>query len=253
VLGVYRVYEGRLKAEVKKHPVPSHIGIILDGNRRWAANHGVSFELGHEQGADTAEQMLDWCHELGIQSVTLYALSTENLSRSPAEVGEILKLLEERLRKLLSDERIYRYKVHVKAIGNQDLLPDSLRGVLRDIEEKTADFNGHYLNIAVAYGGRAEITDMVRSIAEDVKGGKIQPGDITESTIEKKLYTSHLPNPEPELIIRTSGEERISGFLLWQGAYSELVFTDTFWPDFRLIDLMRAIRTYQKRGRRFGK
>ncbi|HXW37366.1 MAG TPA: polyprenyl diphosphate synthase [Nitrososphaerales archaeon] len=252
-LGVYRVYENRLEAQIERDSIPSHIGIILDGNRRWAANKGVSREGGHKEGADRVEQLLDWCHDLKVKTVTLYVLSTENLARPSEEVEELLSLLEDRFTKLLSDERVYRYRVKVKAIGQLDLLPDGMRKTLAEIEEKTRGFDGLYLNIAVAYGGRAEITDVVRSIAQDVKQGSLTPDKISEETISRKLYTSYLPNQEPDLIIRTSGEERMSGFLLWQGAYSELVFVDVFWPAFRKIDLMRAIRTYQRRTRRYGR
>jgi tritrans,polycis-undecaprenyl-diphosphate synthase [geranylgeranyl-diphosphate specific] len=252
-LGVYRVYEGRLKAQVERDEIPSHIGIILDGNRRWAQNQGVFRGLGHAEGANRAEELLDWCSELGIKTVTLYVLSTENLDRSSDELKELFKLIEARLERLLHDERIERYQVNVRAIGHLDLLPDSIVSLLGAIEKKTADYQDHYLNIAVAYGGRAEITDVVRSVAMDVRSGKLDPDSVTEETVSRRLYTSYLPNQEPDLIIRTSGEERMSGFLLWQGAYSELVFVDVFWPAFRLIDLLRAIRTYQKRKRRHGK
>jgi tritrans,polycis-undecaprenyl-diphosphate synthase [geranylgeranyl-diphosphate specific] len=252
-LGVYRFYESRLNSQIESGPIPSHIGIILDGNRRWAQNHSLAIDLGHTQGADVVERLLDWCHEIGIKSITLYVLSTENLLRSSEEVAELYRLIEERLKRLLTDERIYRYKVRVKGIGKFDLLPSSLRDILAEVERKTADFDGHFLNIAVAYGGRTEITDSVRGIAEEVKKGNLSPEDITEETISRRLYTSHLPNPEPDLIIRTSGEERTSGFLLWQGAYSELVFLDVYWPAFRKIDLLRAVRTYQRRQRRLGR
>jgi len=252
-LGAYRVYEGRLKAQVEADEVPGHIGIILDGNRRWAQDQRVIRGRGHEEGANRAEELLDWCHDLGIKTVTLYVLSTENLDRSSDELQELFKLIEARLERLLDDERITRYRVNVRAIGHLDLLPDSVVELLGAIEKKTSDYHDHYLNIAVAYGGRAEITDVVKSIALDVRSGKVNPDSITEETVSKRLYTSYLPNQEPDLIIRTSGEERMSGFLLWQGAYSELVFVDVFWPAFRLIDLLRAIRTYQKRKRRYGK
>jgi tritrans,polycis-undecaprenyl-diphosphate synthase [geranylgeranyl-diphosphate specific] len=251
--GAYRFYESRLNSEVERGPIPNHIGIILDGNRRWAQNRSYTAEIGHAYGADVVEKLLDWCHELKIRSITLYVLSTENFQRSPEEVKEIVRLIEERLTKLLKDERIYRYRARVKGIGKFELLPGSLLKILREVEEKTAGYDGHFLNIAIAYGGRAEITDVVRSIAEDVQKGSLQPQAITEETISGRLYTSFLPNPEPELIIRTSGEERMSGFLLWQGAYSELIFMDVYWPAFRKIDLLRAIRTYQKRQRRMGK
>ena len=252
-LGAYRVYEGRLKALVDGEGVPGHIGIILDGNRRWALDTQVFRGRGHEEGANRAEELLDWCHDLGIKTVTLYVLSTENLDRSADELNELFKLIEARLERLLDDERITRYRVNVRAIGHLDLLPDSIVGLLGAIEKKTGGYHDHYLNIAVAYGGRAEITDVVKSIAMDVSGGKLNPDSITEETVSRRLYTSYLPNQEPDLIIRTSGEERMSGFLLWQGAYSELVFVDVFWPAFRLIDLLRAIRTYQKRKRRYGR
>jgi len=252
-LGVYRLYESRLNSQIEGGPIPGHIGIILDGNRRWAQNHKLTVDLGHTQGADVVERLLDWCHEIGIKSITLYVLSTENLRRSSQEVADLYRLIEERLKRLLTDERIYRYRVRVKGIGKFDLLPDSMKEILEQVEKKTADFDGHFLNIAVAYGGRAEITDSVRDIAEDVKNGKLSPSDITEDTIARRLYTSHLPNQEPDLIIRTSGEERTSGFLLWQGAYSELVFLDVYWPAFRKIDLLRAVRTFQRRQRRLGR
>ncbi len=251
--GAYRIYENRLTAQVRKGKIPEHIAIILDGNRRWAQNRNYSVEAGHAYGADVVENLLDWCHDLGIRSITLYALSTENLKRSPEEVQELLKLIEERLRKLLTDDRIYRYRVRVKGIGKMEFLPESLLATLREVEEKTASFDGHYLNIGLAYGGRAEITDVVRSIAQDVKQGKIEPESIEEETIANRLYTAYLPNPEPDVIIRTSGEERMSGFLLWQSAYSELIFLDVYLPAFRKIDLLRAVRTYQKRQRRFGR
>lgn len=252
-LGVYKVYESMLNSQIESGPIPGHIGIILDGNRRWAQNHRLTIDLGHTQGADVVERLLDWCHEIGIKSITLYVLSTENLQRSSEEISELYRLIEERLKRLLTDERIYRYKVRVKGIGKFDLLPSSMRQILEEVEKKTAGFDGHFLNIAVAYGGRAEITDTVKDIAEEVKKGTLSPGDITEETISRRLYTSHLPNPEPDLIVRTSGEERMSGFLLWQGAYSELVFLDVYWPAFRKIDLLRAVRTFQRRQRRLGR
>jgi tritrans,polycis-undecaprenyl-diphosphate synthase [geranylgeranyl-diphosphate specific] len=252
-LGVYKIYEGRLRSQIEKDRIPSHIGIILDGNRRWAASQGVSEGLGHEEGANRAEELLDWCHELGIKTVTLYVLSTENLDRPPEELKELFDLIQARLARLLSDERITRYRVKVRAIGQLDLLPQSIKDLLAAIEQKTANFDEHYLNIALAYGGRAEIIDMVRSVAQDVRSGKLAPDQINEETVARRLYTSYLPNQEPDLIIRTSGEERMSGFLLWQGAYSELVFVDVFWPAFRFIDLLRAVRTYQKRSRRYGR
>ena len=180
-------------------------------------------------------------------------LSTENLNRSPDELKELFELFTERLNRLLSDERIVRFKVHVKAIGRLELVTPRMREILNAIEVRTAEYSDHFLNIAIAYGGRAEIVDSVRKIAWLVKEDKISPDEIDQKTIEDSLYTSHLPNPDPDLVIRTSGEERLSGFLLWQSAYSELVFVDEYWPNFRKIDLMRAVRTYQRRTRRFGR
>ncbi len=208
--------------------------------------------LGHAKGADTVEQLLDWCEKLGVKNITLYAFSTENFSRSPEEVQEIMKIAEERFRKLLSDERIHRNRVHVKVIGRVNLVPESLQKIIAQVEEATKDYDNEFLNFAFAYGGRAEIVDAAKVIAEKVKNGELTVDEVDEATFEKYLYTSHMPNQEPDLIVRTSGEERMSGFLLWQAAYSELCFLDVYWPDFRLIDLLRAFRTYQRRKRRFG-
>lgn len=208
--------------------------------------------LGHAKGADTVEQLLDWCEKLGVKNITLYAFSTENFSRSPEEVQEIMKIAEERFRKLLTDERIHRNRVHVKVIGRVNLVPESLQKIISQVEEATKDYDNEFLNFAFAYGGRAEIVDAAKVIAEKVKNGELTVDDVNEATFEKYLYTSHMPNQDPDLIVRTSGEERMSGFLLWQAAYSELCFLDVYWPDFRLIDLLRAFRTYQRRKRRFG-
>lgn len=254
LLGVYRVYESILSRSIKKNEnLPKHIGIILDGNRRWASNKSAERVLGHIMGADNVEELLGWCHDIGIRTITLYVLSTENLERSRDELEELFSLFRERFERLLNDERLERWGIRVKALGRLDLLSPDIRDLLHRIEIKTQNYTNHFLNIAIAYGGRAEIVDSVRKIAEYVREGKIKPEEIDQKTIEQSLYTSYLPNPDPDLIIRTSGEERLSGFLLWQSAYSELVFFDEYWPDFRKIDLMRAIRTYQKRTRRFGK
>jgi tritrans,polycis-undecaprenyl-diphosphate synthase [geranylgeranyl-diphosphate specific] len=182
----------------------------------------------------------------------LYAFSTENFQRSSSEVDEIMRIAEERFRQILTDERIQRDKIRVKVIGRVNLLPESLQKLITDVERTTQDYDGHFLNFAFAYGGRAEIVDAAKKIAEEVSRGSMSPEDVDEKTFGQHLYTSHLPNQDPDLIIRTSGEERLSGFLLWQSAYSELFFLDVYWPDFRLIDLLRAIRTFQKRKRRFG-
>jgi tritrans,polycis-undecaprenyl-diphosphate synthase [geranylgeranyl-diphosphate specific] len=252
VLGVYKAYERWLLYQVKNYAKPGHVAIILDGNRRWANEQEINPWLGHARGADTVEQLLDWCEKLGVKSVTLYAFSTENFRRSSEEVQEIMVIAEEKFRKLLLDERIHRNKVHVKVIGRVNLLPESLQKLIVEVEEATAGYDREFLNFAFAYGGRAEIVDAAKGIAEKVKTGELRVDDVNEDMFEKYLYTSHMPNQEPDMIIRTSGEERLSGFLLWQAAYSELVFLDVYWPDFRLIDLLRAFRTYQRRKRRFG-
>ena len=257
-IGVYKIYEKWLWQQVKNGVKPEHIAIILDGNRRWANEQEKAPGLlqdkwGHKNGADTVELLLDWCHMLDVKYVTLYTFSTENFSRKSEEVQKIMQIAEERFRKLLNDERIHRDKVHVKVIGRVNLLPKSLQESIEDVEKATASYDSYFWNFAFAYGGRAEIVDAAKTIAEKVKGGELELADVTESTIEKYLYTAHMDKQDPDMIIRTSGEERLSGFLLWQAAYSELLFLDVYWPDFRLIDLLRAIRTFQYRKRRFGK
>ncbi len=253
ILRVYPLYERWLLHQVKGKPIPQHIAVILDGNRRWAQSRMLKPWLGHLYGADKAEELLDWCLKLGVKTLTLYAFSTENFERPREEVEAIFKVIEEKLLKLADDPRVYKHKVRVKLLGRRELLPENLRRLFEEVERKTEHFDQHFLNIAVAYGGRAEITDAVRRIAEAVKRGEVEPSQIDEELIERHLYTAHLPNPHPDLIIRTSGEERLSGFLLWQSAYSELCFLDVYWPEFRRIDLLRAIRVYQSRQRRFGR
>lgn len=252
-LGVYKAYEKYLSYEIAKGQSPKHVGIILDGNRRWAKMRSIPTWLGHWYGAQLADEVLEWCRELRIRAITLFVLSTENLARSPEEVQELFRVITDKLNELLTDPRIHAYKVRVKGIGDLSVLPKELQDLLAKIEEATKNHNSLYLNIALAYGGRYEIVDVVKKLASRVKQGEIEPYMISESMITENLYTAYLPYPEPDLIIRTSGEERLSGFLLWQSAYSELVFLDVYWPDFRKIDLMRAIRTYQKRARRFGR
>jgi tritrans,polycis-undecaprenyl-diphosphate synthase [geranylgeranyl-diphosphate specific] len=227
--------------------------VILDGNRRWAEERSLPRWLGHKKGADKIEALIDWCFDdLKVKSVTLYSFSTENFSRQPGEVEGIMKIAEEKLTKILTDERIRKNKVQVRIIGRQELLPKPLQELIRKVEEKTKNYDGHFLNIALAYGGRAEIVDATRKLAHEVEKGRLKPDAIEEQLFEKYLYTAHLPKQDPDIIIRTSGEERLSGFLLWQSAYSELFFLDIYWPDFRRIDLLRAVRTFQKRKRRFG-
>jgi len=252
VIGAYKLYEKWLWLQVKNGAKLEHIAIILDGNRRWALENELNPWLGHKKGAETVEQLLDWCEKLGVKFVTLYTFSTENFRRSPQEIEEIMKIAQEKFRELLTDERIHRNKVHVKVIGRVNLLPESLQQLIADVEKATENYDNQFLNFAFAYGGRAEIVDAAKIIAEKVKDGELNLDNVDESTFEKYLYTAHMPKQEPDLIVRTSGEERLSGFLLWQSAYSELAFLDVYWPDFRLIDLLRAIRTFQTRKRRYG-
>ena len=252
VLGIYKVYEKWLWWQIQGGKKPDHIAIILDGNRRWASRKAMIPWLGHRHGADKIDDLMDWCIELDVNAITLYAFSTENFQRPEKEVEEIMRLLEEKLLSILSNQRIHDNKIKVKVIGRTDLLPQSMQNVIKRVEEATTQYDERLLNVAMAYGGRAEIVDATKKIARKVQKGELAPDKINEKIFEKYLYTAHMPRQDADLIIRTSGEERLSGFLSWQSAYSELCFVDVNWPDFRLIDLLRAVRTYQKRKRRFG-
>jgi tritrans,polycis-undecaprenyl-diphosphate synthase [geranylgeranyl-diphosphate specific] len=253
ITGIYKLYEKWLWYQIKNEKSPEHIAVILDGNRRWAGGRSLPTWLGHKEGADKVEDLIGWCFDyLNVKSITLYAFSTENFLRQASEVEGIMKLAEEKLTKILTDQRIHKDEVHVRIIGRQALLPEQLQGLVKRVEEATKDYNEHFLNIALAYGGRAEIVDAARKLAHEVEKGRLKPDAIEEQLFEKYLYTAHLPKQDPDIIIRTSGEERLSGFLLWQSAYSELFFLDIYWPDFRRIDLLRAVRTFQKRKRRYG-
>jgi len=252
LLGIYKIYEKWLEKTIEKGEIPAHIAIIMDGNRRWAMKRGLEPWLGHRFGAEKLEEVVEWCLKLGIKVVTFFALSTENLRRDRRELEELFKLFKEKIEEQLNGDLLHKNRIRVKVIGKKELLPGDLRDLLERLEEATKSYDNLFVNLAIAYGGRAEITDAARRLAEDVVSGKIRISDINEETISRYLYTADLPIQEPDMIIRTSGEERISNFLLWQSAYSELVFLDVYWPEFRKIDLMRAIRTYQKRQRRFG-
>ena len=233
--------------------MPNHIAIILDGNRRWAKRNLSISKEGHFKGADAVEDLLDWCEEFDIKIITLYVLSAENLSRRDLELEYLFELIRTRLEKLFNDPRIHKNQMRVKAMGRIELLPDSIKDVLKRLDSATKNYEKHFLNIAIAYGGHDELIDAVKKISSKIKDGTLKIDDINKKEIESNLYTSHLPQSSPDMILRTSGEKRLSGFLLWQSAYSELVFMDVFWPGFRKIDLMRAIRTFQKRKRRIGK
>ena len=229
------------------------MALILDGNRRWAKRHLTMSKVGHGKGADAVENLLDWCEQLDIKIITLYALSAENLNRNDGELDDLYELIRLRLQKLYEDPRIHKNKMRVKGIGRIELLPNSIKEILQKLDETTKGYDNHFLNIALAYGGQYELVDAVKKIGEKIKDGELNVKDIDKKEIESNLYTSYLPQSSPDMILRTSGEKRLSGFLMWQSVYSELVFMDIFWPEFRKIDLMRAIRTFQKRKRRLGK
>lgn len=248
---VYDYYENKLLRDVKKGSMPEHVGLILDGNRRWAIEAGLSPEKGHEFGFEKAKEVLKWCWELGIKVVTIYVLSTENLKRDERELKHLFWLIKKGLIEVLSNPDIEKYKVRIKAIGRLEYLDDEIIDLIKKVEEKTKHYEENRLYIAIAYGGRAEIIDATKKIVDAVMRGDLKKEEINEDTFSKFLYTQG--DKDPDLIIRTSGEERLSGFLLWQSAYSELYFMDVYWPEMRKIDLLRAIRTYQKRKRRFGR
>jgi short-chain Z-isoprenyl diphosphate synthase len=236
--------------------MPRHVGIILDGNRRAAEAKGISeAHLIYKAGAEKLDDVLDWCEELQISAVTLWVFSTENLRRPATEVSGILSAIQEKLRKLVDDPEIHRQRVRVRAVGKLEVLPQSVVRTIRAAEQATDTYDAMTLNIAVAYGGRQEIVDAFRALlrVKLKEGYKLEDviEQITAEAISGHLYTAGLP--DPDLIIRTSGEIRLSGFLLWQSAYSEFYFTDVNWPDFRKIDFLRAIRSYQQRLRRFGR
>ena len=252
-MGLYSMYERKLEREIKNGEIPGHIAVILDGNRRWAHRYTISEGIGHFRGADAVENLLDWCEELGIRIVTLYVLSAENMHRDNDELAGLYDLIKTRLHKLYNDPRIHRDQMRVHAIGRIEQLPSSIQDILAKLDEATVNYNRRYLNVAIAYGGQREMVDAVKKIAAQIRDGSLDIDDISSDIIESNLYTSYLPQPSPDMILRTSGEQRLSGFLLWQSAYSELIFLDILWPEFRKIDLLRSVRIFQRRRRRMGK
>lgn len=252
-LGIYKLYEWWLESQVRSLDPPEHVALILDGNRRWASRQNLALWEGYRAGMRKADEVLRWSFDLGIKTMTLYVFSIENFRRPKGEVEGLMALCEEKFKEILENEDVHRYRVRIKVLGDLELLPEGLRKLVPKVEDATAKYDSYWLNIALAYGGRREIVDAARRIGEEVLKGSLTPSEIDEDLFTKYLYTSHLPKPEPDLIIRTSGEERLSGFLLWQSAYSELCFLDVYWPEFRRIDLLRAIRTFQRRKRRFGR
>lgn len=247
----YATYSSSLEKEIRAGAIPGHVAIIMDGNRRYAQEVlGADPKEGHRLGRKKLEEVLHWCMDLDISILTVYAFSMENFNRGDDEVDYLMELLELSLYEFADDEDVHANKVAIRVIGDRTTLPESVRKAMDYAYERTEGYSDHYLNMAIAYGGRQDITSAVRSIAQDVADGRMSVEDITEQTVSERISTSGMP--DPDLVLRTSGEIRVSNFLLWQLAYSELYFTDVYWPGFRYIDFLRAIRTYQQRVRRFG-
>jgi short-chain Z-isoprenyl diphosphate synthase len=247
---VYALYERRLLRQLQGRPVPRHVGVILDGNRRWAHALGEDAAHGHRRGADKIEDLLRWCTEAGVEVVTLWLLSTDNLSRPRAELDPLLGIIEAVAEDLAAPHRRWR----IKAVGALDLLPPETAQVLKTASERTAHRTGTSVNMAVGYGGRREIADAVRSLLHEHADRGTPIEELAEvldvDHIADHLYTRG--QPDPDLVIRTSGEQRLSGFMLWQSAHSEFYFCDALWPDFRRVDFLRALRSYSARHRRYG-
>lgn len=238
-----------LISSIQKDRLPRHIAIIMDGNGRWAKEKGEDRLFGHYQGVESVRDIVEGAAELGIEYLTLYAFSTENWDRPAAEVSGLMELLVTTIRNEVSTLNKNNIRLHV--IGDLNMLPDYARHELEEALEMTADNTGLQLVMALSYSGRWELLEAVRLIADKVKAGQLSPEEIDEQTLQNNLSTHAFP--DPELMIRTSGEYRISNFLLYQLAYAELYFTDVCWPDFRKKDLYEAILNYQQRERRFGK
>ena len=253
---VYRIYERELDRGIRHGPIPQHVGVILDGNRRFAKKAGLAVVTdGHRRGADKVEELVGWCDDLEIPAVTLWALSTDNFKRGPDELKAIVALIEEKVAAFSDDSSESPRRRRVRMVGRRELLPQSTQDAIARAEEATANDGPYELLVAIGYGGREEITDAVRRmIADRVRNGDSLEGiasSIEPDEISRYLYAPDIP--DPDLIIRTSGELRLSGFLLWQSAYSEYYFCDVFWPEFRRIDFLRAVRSYADRERRRGR
>lgn len=237
-----------LRDKIDKERLPRHIAIIMDGNGRWAQKRGLPRTMGHKAGVEAIRGIVKACSNLGVEVLTVYAFSTENWRRPKEEVGVLMTLLTDYLRRELNE--LHENKVQIRMIGNMSQLPLEAQQELKSSIKRTQNNSGLILNLALNYGGRAEITSAVRRISEAVVQGRLKPQDITEEIIDESLFTSGLP--DPDLLIRTSGEMRLSNFLLWQLAYTEIVVTDCLWPDFNSEELVEAIMAFQKRERRFG-
>ena len=246
---LYAAYARRLAAQLTPRDIPRHVGVMLDGNRRWAKERGTSTAQGHQAGADNIANLLGWCEEVGVEVVTLWLLSTDNLARPEAELAPLLGIIERAVTDLAETGR---WRVH--PVGALDLLPTSTAAVLKDAAERTSGVSGMLVNVAVGYGGRREIADAVRSLLLEHARAGTSIEELAETLdaehIAEYLYTKG--QPDPDLVIRTSGEQRLGGFLLWQSAHSEFYFCEAYWPAFRKVDFLRALRAYGDRHRRFG-
>jgi short-chain Z-isoprenyl diphosphate synthase len=248
---IVHVYERRLARALEGADIPCHVGVIMDGNRRWARSIGLEdVAHGHRRGADKIVDLLGWCDDAGVAVVTLFMLSTDNLHRSESEVTALLQIIEDVAVDLARPGRRWQ----VRPVGALELLPPEMVAVLKQVEEDTRDRPGATVNLAVGYGGRREIADAVRSLLAEHAARGTSLDELVDSLevdhIAEHLYTRG--QPDPDLVIRTSGEQRMSGFLLWQTANAEFHFTDVYWPDFRRVDFLRALRDYSARHRRFG-
>lgn len=252
----YRWYASHLMSEVRSHALPMHVAMILDGNRRFARSTGLpALADGYKYGGDKVSEVVAWCDELSIPVVTLWGLSTENLERAPSELGKIFQIVGDRLGSLSREGTQGSTRRRIRAVGRLEMLPSELRDQIEAAERQSANLGPNILNVAVAYGGRDEILDAVKRLLRTRGGEGESAAEIAESLsdddLEPFMYAPDVP--EPDLIIRTSGEIRLSGFLLWQSVHSELYFCDVPWPAFRKIDFLRAIRSFQARQRRFGR
>lgn len=246
---VYNMYERRLAASLPRDRIPRHVGVIVDGNRRWAREAGQPTAAGHRRGAGKTHELVNWCEEVGVEVVTLWLLSTDNLSRPREELEPLIRIIENTVHELAAAGR---WRIH--PVGAPDLLSPETAQVLKDADEATRSNTGLLINVAVGYGGRREIADAVRSLLQEHASRGTSIEELAEildvEHIAEHLYTKG--QPDPDLVIRTSGEQRLSGFLLWQSVHTELYFCEAYWPDFRRVDFLRALRDYAARHRRFG-
>jgi short-chain Z-isoprenyl diphosphate synthase len=246
---VYRLYERHLEAKLSDSQIPRHVGVIVDGNRRWARAMGLrDISRGHQKGADKISELLEWCRESGVEVVTVWLLSSDNINRAKAELDALMEIIEDTVQGLVAGGW------HINPMGALDLLPDRTARVLKDAKELTSHRPGLIVNVAVGYGGRREIADAVRSLLQEHASTGASIEELVEvldvEHIAEHLYTRG--QPDPDLLIRTSGEQRLSGFMLWQSAHSEFYFCEAYWPDFRRVDFLRALRSYAARHRRYG-